>query len=35
MEDIIMLNIIVDGKELKEIIEKASDAMLKKVAVPT
>ena len=35
MEDIIMLNIIVDGKELKEIIEKASAAMLKKVAVPT
>lgn len=30
-----MLNIIVDGKELKKIIEKASAAMLKKVAVPT
>lgn len=30
-----MLNIIVDGKELKDIIEKASAAMLKKVTVPT
>lgn len=30
-----MLNITVEGKELKDIIEKASAAMLKKVTVPT
>lgn len=30
-----MLNIIVDGKELKDIIEKVSAVMLKRVTVPT